>query len=120
MRDLATLVQQFVMSHDMKVRSLLTARQLLVSHMALTAEKDSPILSADSMRLMSQIAFRDWDGKTAMSYPRESFFIDSYFVRCKAGNQNGYAPLCIATNSTRFARLSTRTQRDVCFEISIC
>ena len=69
-RDLAELLIQFIKSHDMI---------------------DSPILKAQTMKMMTQAAFLDYDGQTLFSYPWESFFVDSYFVRCKAGNTDGFS-----------------------------
>ena len=68
--DLSKLIIQFIEAHNMK---------------------DSKILTATSMKRMMQAAFLDYDGQTLISYPWESFFIDSYFVRCKAGNTVGYS-----------------------------
>ena len=69
-RDLSSIVSSFLLSQSMI---------------------NSPILSATTMKEMLITAYLDWDGSTLMSYPWESFFIDNYIVRCKAGNTNGFS-----------------------------
>eukprot|EP01094_Clydonella_sp_ATCC50884_P015223 TRINITY_DN2580_c0_g1_i1.p1 TRINITY_DN2580_c0_g1~~TRINITY_DN2580_c0_g1_i1.p1 ORF type:complete len:306 (-),score=79.58 TRINITY_DN2580_c0_g1_i1:89-1006(-) len=59
--------------------------------------QDSPILSATSMREMLLPVYMNQDGWTVFSHPWESFFIQSYLVRCKGGNVDEYSGVtCVA------------------------
>lgn len=80
-RDLTKLLSQFLQAHNMI---------------------DSPILTATNMKRMMQIAFLDYDGQTIISYPWESFFIDSYFVRCKGGNTVGFSGVVCVVPELQF------------------